>query len=259
MVQTAQRLGPAIGPVIGGLLAPLAGLRRSFLVVAGIYLVAFLLVLVLYDESPRRGAPVADPERPVTFRSILSFEHFVLLMGVIFALQFVDRSFGPVLPLYVAEIGTPMDRVPLVAGLLFSVAAGAGAIGHNVCHRLLRAHSLRAALAWSGIAGAAAALAYGLAGHVGWLAVATPVFGLAVGVATTAAFSAAAGLLPAGAHATGFGLLTSASLTGLALSPIVSGLVGAFSLRAVFLLDAAVFAIVAAAVRRLMTGDRARH
>src|SRR5678815_3780486 len=31
-VQTAQRLGPALGPVIGGALAQALGLRRSFLV-----------------------------------------------------------------------------------------------------------------------------------------------------------------------------------------------------------------------------------
>ena len=43
----------------------------------------------------------------MTFRNVLAFENFVLLMGVIFGLQFVDRSFGPVLPLYVGELGTP--------------------------------------------------------------------------------------------------------------------------------------------------------
>ncbi len=34
-VQTAQRLGPALGPVIGGVLAPLVGLRNAFFVSAG--------------------------------------------------------------------------------------------------------------------------------------------------------------------------------------------------------------------------------
>ena len=40
MVQTGHRLGPAIGPVIGGLLAPLVGLRNAFLVAAAFYVVA---------------------------------------------------------------------------------------------------------------------------------------------------------------------------------------------------------------------------
>ena len=35
LVQTAQRLGPALGPVIGGVVAELVGMRRAFFVTAG--------------------------------------------------------------------------------------------------------------------------------------------------------------------------------------------------------------------------------
>src|SRR3954452_19563507 len=42
-VQTAQRLGPALGPVIGGLVAQAAGLRKAFLVTAGFYAIAAVL------------------------------------------------------------------------------------------------------------------------------------------------------------------------------------------------------------------------
>ena len=61
----------------------------------------------------------------------------------------------------------------------------------------------------------------------------------------TAAYTAAAHVIPAGARGTGFGLLTTASLVGLAVSPIVSGFLGATSIRAVFGLD--VIALVALA------------
>ena len=79
----------------------------------------------------------------MTFRNVLAFENFILLMAVIFGLQFVDRSFGPVLPLFVTELGTSAARAPLVAGLLFSIAAGTGAIGHHFCGTLLRRASAR--------------------------------------------------------------------------------------------------------------------
>src|SRR5262245_47906628 len=42
-VQTAQRLGPALGPVFGGVVAQLVGLRRAFLVAAAFYLAAVVL------------------------------------------------------------------------------------------------------------------------------------------------------------------------------------------------------------------------
>ena len=69
---------------------------------------------------------------------MLAFENFVLMAVVIFGLQFVDRSFGPVLPLFVGELGTSTAQIPLVSGLLFGITAGAGAVGHHYCARLLK-------------------------------------------------------------------------------------------------------------------------
>ena len=59
------------------------------------------------------------------------------MMGVIFGLQFVDRSFGPMLPLYVEQVGVSHARVPLISGVLFSIMAFTGALGHHFCGKLL--------------------------------------------------------------------------------------------------------------------------
>jgi len=251
-VQTAQRLGPAIGPIVGGSIAQIAGLRNAFLVTAFFYLVAVLIVVFLYDEhrAPHSSTPGKD-ER-VTFRSMLAFENFILLMAVVFGLQFVDRSFGPVLPLFVAQVGTPVSRVPIVAGVLFSIAAGTGAVGHHICGRLLRRTTARRVIAVSAAIGSAGAFIYVLATGPWLLVVGTPVFGIAIGIATTAAYTAASSVMPASGRGAGFGLLTTASLTGLALSPIVNGILGATSIRAVFVLDAVGLAALAVIVSRLM-------
>jgi hypothetical protein len=58
--------------------------------------------------------------------------------------------------------------------------------------------------------------------------------------------------MPSTARGAGFGLLTTASLTGLALSPIVSGILGATSIRAVFVLDLIALVVLAVVVSRLM-------
>src|SRR5262249_19053731 len=44
IVQTAQRLGPALGPVIGGVLAQVVGLRNAFFFASAFYLIGLLLV-----------------------------------------------------------------------------------------------------------------------------------------------------------------------------------------------------------------------
>jgi DHA1 family multidrug resistance protein-like MFS transporter len=251
-VQTAQRLGPAIGPIVGGSVAQFAGLRNAFLVTAMFYLVAVLLVVFLYDEQRAPHSAAQGKDERVTFRNMLAFENFILLMAVVFGLQFIDRSFGPVLPLFVAQVGTPVSRVPIVAGVLFSIAAATGAIGHHICGRLLRRTTARRVIALSAAGGSIGAFVYVLATGPWLLVFGTPIFGIAIGVATTAAYTAASGVMPASGRGAGFGLLTTASLSGLALSPIVNGILGATSIRAVFVLDTVGLATLAVMVSRLM-------
>jgi DHA1 family multidrug resistance protein-like MFS transporter len=259
-VQTAQRLGPALGPVFGGTVAALVGLRRGFLVASACYLFALVLVFVMYDERivHAHAEPARENGTAVTFRSVLAFENFLLMAGVIFGLQFVDRSFGPILPLYIAELGTAASRVALVSGLLFSITAGFGAIGHHFCAALLRRRTAPQLISGAGTAAAAVALVYVAAHDLRWLFLATPLFGLAIGLGTTAAYTAAAGVIPANVRGTGFGLLTTASLIGLAVSPIVCGLLAAASIRAVWALDLIGLLALAAAVHRFGGADGAR-
>ena len=256
-VQTAQRLGPALGPIMGGIVAQLVGLRNAFLVTSAFYVVALVMVFFLYHE-PRADHHAEVRERgPVRFRTVLAFENFVLLMAVVFGLQFVDRSFGPILPLYLAQLGVPIGRVPVTAGMLFSIAAGTAALGNYVCGRLLRRASPRSVIAGSAAAGAAGAVLYAVAPDSAWVFAVTPIFGAAMGVATTGAYTAAGSVIPGEARGVSFGLLSTASLTGLALSPIVSGLLAATSIRAVFLLDAAALVVLGFLVSRLMIVARA--
>jgi MFS family permease len=240
LVQTAQRLGPALGPVFGGTLAALVGLRHSFLVAALFYALAVVLVFVMYDESLVHAHAVEqkDTGGAVTFRNVLAFENFLVMSAVIFAFQFVDRSFGPVLPLYVGLLGVPASRAAFISGILFSVAAGAGALGHHYCAALLRRMRASRLIVLASIAAGSGATMYAVSPSVWWLYGATPLFGLAIGAGMTASYTAAAEVIPPNARGIGFGLLTTASLVGMAASPVVAGFLGAWSLRAVFALDA---------------------
>jgi len=250
-VQTAQRLGPAIGPVIGGILAPVFGLRKSFYVAAVFYLVAFVMITVLYKEPPRPPQASERKER-TPFASILAFENFLLVMVLLFGLQLVDRSFGPVLPLHLGEIGYSPDQVPVVAGILFSVMAFTTALGNQLSSRLLKRHSPRVIIAWTVLV-AAAALSVFLFSAALWLLIAPlAVFGLSVGTAITTAYTAGGAVIPREVHGTGFGFLTTASMTGVALSPVLSGLLGARSIRGVFVAGIVVLGILAVVVRRVM-------
>ena len=259
-VQTAQRLGPALGPVIGGMLAVAIGIRASFFVSSLFYLAAFILVWRWFDEpAPSRSVnTAAEASQRLTFDTGAGFQQFVLLMGVIFGLQLVDRSFGPVLPLYLDQLGVPQDRIALAAGVLFSTVAAAGAAGNLMTQRLLGRFAPHALLRWTALAAAAGLLPFVFSLPLPVLLVASAVFGVAIGVAMTASFTAAGHVIPEQSRSTGFSLLTSASLVGLSVSPIASGVLARISIRSVFIVGVITLAVLSAMVSYVLR-DRVGH
>jgi MFS family permease len=107
------------------------------------------------------------------------------------------------------------------------------------------------------IAGGAACAAagsgiLGASGNFWIMCAASVLFGIGIGAAMTAAYSAAGAVIPPGAHGAGFGVLTSASLVGMASSPFIAGFLGGASIRIVFFVDLALMALLAVAVQRTM-------
>lgn len=250
MVQTGHRLGPAVGPVIGGLLAQIVGLRNSFFVAAMFYVAALIIIVVFYTE-PREGkAPRAMRGGRAVLAHLFRLPGFVLALGVIFGLQTVDRSFGPVLPLYVAQVGVETTRIPIVTGILFSLGALSAALGHHLAGRLMQQHSARNIIVAGALLAAIAVSMIIVAPSLWFVGGAMPLFGIAVGVSTTTIYAVAASSLPADAHATGFGVMTTASLMGLAVSPVIAGFIGGSGLRMVFIADVVLLVVVGVFVLR---------
>ena len=250
MVQTGHRLGPAIGPVIGGLLAPLVGLRNSFLVAAAFYVAALLLVLFFYKEPLNRRAAEKARGGWEVFGQLMRLPGFLLALFVIFGLQTVDRSFGPVLPLFVEQVGVGSTRIPIVAGVLFSLGAISAAVGSQLGPRLLKRYSAKTVIVTGTLTAGLALTAIVVSSSLVVLGVAIVIAGTAMGAGTTTIYAVAGGLLPADAHATGFGIMTTASLLGLAVSPVAAGLIGAAGLRIVFVADVVLLLVVGLLVLR---------
>jgi MFS family permease len=205
----------------------------------------------MYTEPPRAARHDDTTER-VSFGNVLAFENFLLLMLVIFLLQLVDRSFGPVLLLHLTQIGYGGEGAALLAGVLFSTLAVSAVIGHQLASWLLARGTARAVIDAAVLVAAASLTVFALAGAVWLLLLSIAVFGVAIGSAMTTSFTAAHSVIPRHAHGVSFGFLTGASLFGSAISPMLSGLIAARSIRVVFLSGAAVLAILVLLVRRVM-------
>ena len=158
-----------------------------------------IVVAIAYDE--RSGLQARRASRPAgasRFADVLAFENFVLLMVVIFGLQFVDRSFGPVLPLFVGDTRYGRAARGPLAGMLFSIAAGAGGVRQSALRAAAAEGSARGVIATACACGGVGVAGFLLTASAWWLALPTAVFGIAIGAATTAAYTAAATRHPGG-------------------------------------------------------------
>jgi len=136
--------------------------------------------------------------------------------------------------------------------VIFSALACAAALGHHLCAKFLLRWGARRSLTRASIIAAAGAAGMTLSANA-WLFGATAsIFGIGIGVAMTAAYTTAASAIPEAARAFGFGFLTSASLVGMAISPMVAGLLAHAGIRSVFLVDGAMLLIFGVAVRQVM-------
>ncbi|MGH2371021.1 MAG: MFS transporter, partial [Chloroflexota bacterium] len=133
MLQAAQVGGLIVGPLCAGFVADRFGLRASFVGGATV-IVAGLVALTLLTEDDRKlvtatASPASGhPQRPragglAALRAAIRMPGLLAVMAILFLAQFVDRSFGPILPLYVASLGTPPDQVASYAGAIISLAA----------------------------------------------------------------------------------------------------------------------------------------
>jgi MFS family permease len=234
------------------LVAPVVGLRRSFLITALFYLAALVMVLGLYREPRTRQTRQASRSLVSVFRELAATPGFLLALAVIFTLQTVDRSFSPILPLFVDQLGVRSDRIATVSGVLFSLIAASAAVGHRAAGRLMTRWSPRALVLTVAVSTAASLIVIVLVPSIGTLTAALVVASVGIGVAMTAAYSVASALVPADAHVTGFGIMTTASLVGLAFSPVLAGMVGASGLRVVFVVDVVLLVVLAIAVASRM-------
>jgi DHA1 family multidrug resistance protein-like MFS transporter len=245
MIQAAQILSAAIGPFAGGLLADALGMRHTFLVTAALCALAFILVLSFYEEGePPAGHPATGAN--VTFGAVVAAPGVVALLAVLFFVNFIGRSFTPILPLHLQDLGLAPARLASATGILISAYSVAAAASAAVVGRASRTRSPRTLLFLSLVGGAIAVLPMALVpNYEAFLALAV-LLGLLSGGSLTLGYTIGGLLVPEAVRTTAFGFLSGAALFGGAVSPAVAGLVAHASLRGIYWVDAALYVTLAA-------------
>jgi DHA1 family multidrug resistance protein-like MFS transporter len=248
LVQAAQILSAAVGPFAGGLLADAIGTRRTFLVTAGLCALALVLVVALYEEGGRAGekAGGAGPG----FGAIVALRGVVALLAVLFIVNFIGRSFTPILPLHLQLLGVPSGRLASATGALISAYSVAAAASAWYLGRLSRTRSPRGLLLLTLLGGALTVAPIALVPRYELVLGLAVLLGLASGGSLTLCYTIGGLMVPEAVRTTAFGFFSGAALFGGAVSPTVAGLVAHASLRGIYWVDAALYLVLAAALVR---------
>lgn len=242
-IQSAQILSAAIGPFAGGYLAETVGIRPTFVVTAALSALSLALILAFYVDAPVRPR---SAQRGLGLRAVLLLPSLPALLLVTFLVNFVGRSFTPVLPLHLGALG--VERVAFATGLLVSAYAVAAAVSASGLGAAAARFEARRLLAVSLLGGALAVAPMAWAGSYGALLACAVGVGLFSGGALTLCYTVGGRLVPEHVRTTALGFLSGAALFGGALSPSVAGALTGWDLRAIYAVDAVVLLVLGLAV-----------
>lgn len=113
--------GTLIGPVIGGLLGDLIGLRQVFWITGTMLLLTFVITLYIKEDF----RPVIRKEKSNTKLSVNNKALLKLTLSIFvttFILQSALMSIQPFLTLYVGELAGPTTYIALLAGIVTAVS-----------------------------------------------------------------------------------------------------------------------------------------
>jgi len=234
-LSSAIMAGSLAGPLIGGALPPLIGIRWTFFAAGAVIFVAFLATLFLIREDKRPQVATTAKSRG-GWSSIENKRPAVVMFVTGTLLMLANMSIEPIITVYVQQLVDDPRHVTMVAGLVMSAAALGSILSAARLGRLADRVG-----AWNVIVGCLAVSAVLLVPQAfvtaSWQLVALRfLMGLSLG-----------GLLPCIAHVirhsvpersagSMLGYSVSAQYTGQVVGPLLGGFVGGhFGMRFVFL------------------------
>lgn len=245
-LQAVQTSSSAVGPFVGGVLAGWLGIRHTFLVTSFLSLLSLLLFFFLYQDEDGRQVSTAASERPRQpqegLASLMRLPDFAILASLLFFVSTIDRSFSPVIPLFVTAQGyNPLEAARL-SGVILSLAAFAESLAAWYCGKKVSQAAPKRLLLVRLSAGCLICLLLGSAASVTQLLGWRVLLSLLGGGTVTVAYTLASRLIPERQRAAAFGLLSSFSMMGGAVGPLLGGLSVLVDIRTVFFLAGSIYA-----------------
>jgi MFS family permease len=247
--------GNLVGPLIGGVLPKMIGIRETFFLVGSLIFFALLATVFLIHEDPR---PAAARGKAGGWSSVADRRVVFLMLGLGLLTVFANMSIEPIITIFVGQF-VPQPQVTFVSGLVISATALGSVLSASYLGKL--GDRLNPWIIIAACMAAAACLllpqAYAVAA---WQLIGLRfAMGLALGGLLPSITSVIRNNVTDSNAGSILGYLVSSQFAGQVVGPLLGGFIGGhLGVHAVFLTTAALLA-VGAALARTMTPEAIRR
>lgn len=262
-LQAVQISSTAVGPFVGGILAGWIGIRHTFLVTSSLCLLSLVLFVFLYQDkdSIQDPTPVAvpPPQPQEGLASMMHLPDFAVIAALLFLVTTIDRSFAPVIPLFVANYRTDHLEAARLSGIILSLAAFAESFAAWYSGKKMTRSNPKQFLWVRLAAGGAICFLIGFAASIMQLLGLRVLLALLAGGTLTVAYTLASRVIPESRRAAAFGLLSSFGMMGGAVGPLLGGLSVLIDIQSVFFFNALIYAGLSWAVWRSLRREKQKN
>lgn len=261
MMQAGTMSGSILGPLFGGVLAELFGMRSSFVISAALIFLATMAVIIwVREQHQTTSKQIFQVYRDL--KSAFANRVFVQVLGLLFIFQLSVNIIQPLLTLHITNLRGGVEGSVLTSGIIFSLVGIAGIIASPRLGRLGDRIAYNRIL-YSCLFGAGLVISLQFWIHNLWLfAMVQFVYGLFMAGVVPTANTIAVKHTTADFRGRSFGLMTSANQTGAMVGPLIGGGLGVFlNIHWVFVATSIILICTGAVVatRFRLPGESARQ
>lgn len=118
-LSTASIAGSLLGPTLSGVIEATLGLKAVFFIISGLLFIAFIITLLLVQESFARNNKKSQGVRDI-WNMVPQKELTVVILITFFVLGIGLYSVEPIMTQYVTKLSSNASHIALISGLVFS-------------------------------------------------------------------------------------------------------------------------------------------
>lgn len=245
LMQSANICGGIIGPLLGGILATVFGMRNSFYVGAVALSLITVTTILFIKEPPVAPEKEINKAQNTSYLSFIKDKNILILLLCVCMTNLVILQIQPIVSLYVQQLSHNSDKAVLLTGFIMSLGGIAGALASPLWGKTGQKVGFYKTITLAFIS---AGLLMSLQGVPNSLVL----FGLMqflCGLGFSGIFPSANSILvlltPPSSRGMGFGSLFSAQMIGGALGPVIGGVIVSFmSFNTVYIISGSILFVI---------------